>query len=185
MELTAIILAGGKSSRMGEDKGLLDLDGKPMIQHVIDAVRPLVQDILIVSNQEDYEQFGYTVFEDEYREKGPMGGIYTGLKNSPTKDNFILSCDIPLIQTAFLNWLITQHQESHITIPKIGKQEHHMIGIYPRSIIGKYKQSINQNELKLKIINEEIGCRLVEVDPNEFSEEIFRNINKKEDYLAL
>lgn len=185
MEFTAIILAGGKSSRMGEDKGLLELDGKHMIQHVIEAVKPLVSDIIIVSNQEEYEQFGYTVFEDEYKEKGPMGGIYTGLKNSSTKFNFILSCDIPLISTNFLDWMKSQNQETKITIPKVEEREHHMIGIYPRTIIGRYRQAIIQNELKLKIVNDEIGCNLIEVDSTIYPTELFTNINTKEDYLAL
>lgn len=178
-------MAGGKSSRMGEDKGLLELDGKCMIEHVIEAVQSLVSDIIIVSNQEEYEQFGYTVFEDEYKDKGPMGGIYTGLKNSNTKTNFILSCDIPLITTIFLQWLLKHHEHYSITVPTINGRENHMIGIYERSIIGKYRQSISQNELKLKIINDEIGCHLVQVDEQEFPERLFTNINTKEDYLAL
>lgn len=184
MDLTAIILAGGKSSRMGEDKGLLDIDGTPMITHVIEAVRPLVLELFIVSNQEDYEQFGYTVFEDEFKDKGPMAGIYTGLKNSSTQLNIILSCDIPKIDTQFLIWLIRQHENNMITIPRIEGREHHLIGIYNRQVMGRYKQSLNQNELKLKTINDEIDCNYVDV-PSEFSSSIFQNINSREDYLAL
>lgn len=184
-EITGIILAGGNSSRMGEDKGLLELNGKSMIEHVIKAVQPLVSDIIIISNQEEYEQFGYTVFEDEYKDKGPMGGIYTGLKNSMNKTNFILSCDIPLIHSDFLEWLLNQHEKQPITVSEIKGRENHMIGVYERSIIGQYKQSIQQNDLKLKITNKKIGCQIVQVDENQFPIKLFSNINTKEDYLAL
>ena len=77
--ITGVILAGGKSSRMGFDKGLAILNGKPMIQYVIDVFEKLGLDIIIISNSPGYETFGYPIYNDLIPEKGPVGGIYTCL----------------------------------------------------------------------------------------------------------
>lgn len=75
MQVGAIILAGGKSSRMGVDKGLMLLNEKPMVQHVIDAVKLVADEIIIVANNKEYKQFGYTVISDEIENAGPLAGI--------------------------------------------------------------------------------------------------------------
>ena len=98
MKYTAIILAGGKSSRMGSDKGLVLLNGKPMISYIIEILKKMQIPIIIISNNENYKQFGLPVFADIIKEKGPLGGIYTGLKNSKTESNIIVSCDVPFYQ---------------------------------------------------------------------------------------
>ena len=66
MQATGIILAGGKSSRMGEDKGLVLLNGKPMIQYVIEALKEVVSDIIIISNNASYNKFRVPVYSDHY-----------------------------------------------------------------------------------------------------------------------
>ncbi len=85
MQATGIILAGGKSSRMGEDKGLVLLNGKPMIQYVIEALKGVVSDIIIISNNASYNKFGIPVYPDIIKDKGPVGGIFTGLHHSKTQ----------------------------------------------------------------------------------------------------
>lgn len=122
MDVSAIILAGGKSSRMGQDKGLMDLDGKPMIQHVIDAVKPITNDIVIVSNQEGYDQFGYTVVEDEIKDCGPLAGIVTGLKNVQSEQAIVLSCDVPHITEELLA-LLLDSPDDIILLRSEGKAE--------------------------------------------------------------
>ena len=91
--ITGIVLAGGKSSRMGSDKGLLTINGKMFIEHVVDAMKPLVDNIIIVSNNKMYDQFGYERIEDEIINSGPMAGLYSGLKHSESEYNLVLSCD--------------------------------------------------------------------------------------------
>ena len=68
--ITGIILSGGKSSRMGTDKGFLVYDGKPFVQHSIEALKPLVSNIIIVSNDEDYDVFGFNRIQDVIKNRG-------------------------------------------------------------------------------------------------------------------
>ena len=85
--ITGIILAGGKSSRMGSDKGFLKLNDKRFVLYSIEALKPLVSEILIVSDNENYDTFGYKRIEDIIKNSGPVAGIYSGLKASKTEYN--------------------------------------------------------------------------------------------------
>ncbi len=104
--ITGIILAGGKSSRMGTDKGLVLYKGKFFTQYVIDAIKPLVDDIMIISDNSSYDIFNTTRTNDDIKNAGPLAGVYTGLKHSKTEFNLVLSCDVPLITTSVLQQLI-------------------------------------------------------------------------------
>lgn len=122
--ITGIILAGGKSSRMGRDKGFVRINGAYMIEHVIAAVAPCVTSLIIIANTDDYKQFGYPVIKDIIPDCGPMGGIYTGLLHSSTKQNIVVSCDIPFITPAIISQLATAADDSDVVcVSHSGKKE--------------------------------------------------------------
>lgn len=181
MKITGIILAGGKSSRMGKDKGLLTLNGKPMVQHVIDALKPITSEIIIISNNRTYKKFGFPVYEDIIKEKGPVGGIYTGLYHSQTEINFCISCDAPFVSSDFIEWLIEKSEDNTITLPMHREKIHQMIGLYPRTVLPIFKSSTENNLLKLGNVNREIGCRIINIEEEyaNFNESIFSNINTR------
>ena len=106
MEVTGIILAGGKSSRMGTDKGLLKLNGKSMVEYVIDALTEMCSRVLIVSNNIEYRRYGIDVVKDIYEDKGPLGGLYSGLMNSNSQVNICVSCDIPNVNADVFKFLL-------------------------------------------------------------------------------
>lgn len=122
-KITGIILAGGKSSRMGSDKGFIKYDDEPFVMYSIKALRPIVNDILIVTNNPSYDVFGLTRIEDIIENAGPLSGVYSGLKNSKTDYNLILSCDIPLIKTVALKKITAQIDEKYdiISLKSHGK----------------------------------------------------------------
>ena len=86
--ITGIILAGGKSSRMGTDKGLMRLNGKPMIQHILDPMAKICQRILIITGNPMYGMFGFELVNDEAPDYGPVMGILSGLKQSQNRTEF-------------------------------------------------------------------------------------------------
>lgn len=150
MNLTAIILAGGKSSRMGTDKGLVHLKEIPMVKHVIEAARKAnIEEIIIVSNNPVYKQFGFPVYPDIVKDKGPLGGIYTGLQKSNTTRNLILSCDIPFINSDVLNLLVNSHSAKPITVVKHRGIIHNLIGVFDTSLIHELGEHIVSNKLKV------------------------------------
>src|SRR5690606_41740300 len=109
-----------------EDKGLKLINGKPLIQFLIETVEVLNPDIKIVANNEKYTRFGIPVIADKIKEKGPMGGIFTALCDA-REDVLVLSADTPLVSTEILNKLIRQKKESHLSVRseerRVGKKE--------------------------------------------------------------
>ncbi len=184
-KITGIILAGGKSSRMGEDKGLILLNGKPMIKHIIDRLEELGLSIMIVANNSDYEQFNYPVFNDLMKEKGPLGGIYTGLFHSKTEANLILSCDTPNVTVELLQMIIDQSRETMVTIPEFNNRLHPLIGVYHRKAIELIHENLVNNQLKLIKVCEDLNAKIVNV-PTELGKEIyFSNINTQQELQNL
>lgn len=182
MKLTAIILAGGKSSRMGEDKGLMNLNDKPMIQYVIDAAKPLVDDIMIISNQKAYKNFGYLVYEDIIKNQGPLAGIMTGLHYSKTQKNLVLSCDVPFVSEEMIKELINHCQDADVVISKKNNQTHQLIGIYDKSCFPLFKNELENDQRKIKLALKKLNCKIINLD--HFDDQIFTNINSKDDIKA-
>lgn len=179
MSKTGIILAGGKSSRMNQDKGLMLLNGKPMIKHVIDTLKTIVDEIIIISNSTEYKQFGYPIFSDLIKDKGPLAGIYTGLYYSQSETNIVLSCDTPYINQELILHLLSAHQNHQITIPKKEEHTHQLIGIFSKSCETNFALSIEKDELKLIDTFKNLNLNIV--DANQFDDHLFKNINTPSD----
>ena len=182
--LTGIILAGGQSSRMGSDKGLLLYQGKPLISYSIDVLAPLCSEILISSNNELYNKFGYEVVADEISGIGPMGGIYSCLKRSKNDLNLILSCDMPYVTGDIFQLLIENMGKAIISLPW-HKDEHYepLCGVYHNDVLNFISSFIKKNNFKLPDLFKEIPFAPLNVsnlDPP-LSDHYFFNINKPED----
>lgn len=187
MQVTGIILAGGKSSRMGEDKGLVLLNGKPMVQYIIEALEKVVSDIIIISNNDSYNTFGFPVHSDIIEDKGPVGGIYTGLHYSKTQLNFCISCDVPMISSDFILWLLKRSGKSYITLPIYKGKVHQMIGVYSKHVLSNFKESAEKGHLKLSQVNYDMACEIIDIEKEyaNFDELIFSNINTKNELRSI
>ncbi|WZL72729.1 molybdenum cofactor guanylyltransferase [Clostridiaceae bacterium 35-E11] len=103
---TAIILAGGKSLRMGFDKKLICLDNRPLIEILIDKLTAIFENIIIVSNDAALGQkLGVKIVEDEIKDIGPLGGIHAGLKNSNSHYNYFIACDMPYVNEKYIHFI--------------------------------------------------------------------------------
>ena len=170
-----IILAGGKSSRMGQDKGLMFFRDKPMIESVIATAAKVSTDIMIVANDERYAQFGYKVVKDDFHEKGPLAGIYTGLHYSAFDYNLVLSCDIPFIHESVLEFLTESCAGYDVTVAVSEEKMHPLIGVYHKRCLPVIEQKLKQDTLKVIGIFDQLKIR--KVDMADFLPENFRNIN--------
>ena len=185
-ELTGIILAGGKSSRMGKDKGLCEFNGKALVSYAIETLKPLCGKLIISANHfpEKYEQFGVPVIGDEIKEIGPMGGIYTCLKHSTTRHNLVLSCDTPFVGTILLKHLLEQVKNEQVVAPA-----HHTFLVEPLStyyatnLLDAIKQAVNNHDYKLINLFKNVRFKSVLMDsllPFN-ADQSFLNINRPED----
>lgn len=113
--MTAIILAGGKSSRMGKDKSLLPFEGKTMLENIVALVEPFFEETLVIVDQEaktkELDLSGAKVYEDLIKHQGPLGGIYTGFCYSNCSASCVLTCDMPLVDEFLIGRLIDLWEE--------------------------------------------------------------------------
>jgi len=166
--LTVFILCGGKSSRMQSEKGLVLFQEKPFIEHIIQAILPLTDEVKLITAAKEYDYLPYEKIEDIVSDKGPLGGIYTALSHSETEFNLILSCDIPLISTELLQELISKHtKEAGITIFASDSKTHPLIGIYSKNIVPVIKEAIDSNELKMMDLLAKVPHQIINIEESE------------------
>ncbi len=179
---TGIILAGGKSERMGEDKGLTLLNNKPLVSYAIEAVKPLVAQILIVANTPGYEQFGYPVLGDLKPDCGPLGGMLTGLTHSQTDWNVVLSCDTPFVSSELLSHLIARADAEQAILPLHRGKVEPLAGWYHKSCLPAQEDLIDQRELKMRYVVTQLKRLEVPIDErfDFYAEWLFDNLNTPE-----
>ena len=177
--LAAIILAGGHSSRMGTDKGLMLFQDKPLVHHVIDVLRSLeINDILIITQHGAYEQFGYPCYPDLIQDKGPLGGIYAGLVHSKADKNLVLACDMPFLTNNLLSALINETDDEDVLLTQhLGRAEP-LCSIYDASCIPHFKMKLDKDELKITDALKGLQCREISFDSETwFNGNEFSNLN--------
>ena len=182
--ISGIVLAGGKSSRMGSDKGFIMLNGISFIELIIKAIKPLVNDIIIVSNNVKYDQYGYKRVDDIIENAGPVAGLYSGLFHSKTEFNLVLSCDVPLITTNVLSKLV-EGFDSKFDVIQLQSQNKTMplIALYKKRAKDKFLELLQNDERRLRYAISELNTKtiLLEAKFDKFVE----NINTTEQLNAI
>lgn len=205
-QVSGIILAGGKSRRMGRDKAFLDLDGMPLIARVMARVRAVCSEVIIVANDRDaYARLGVHVVSDVYPGKGSLGGIYSGLLAARAEHALVVACDLPFLNEALLRYLISLAPEADVIIPRAhtprgsarpgtryeqldvkqsGLQATH--AVYSKRCLEPMRARLLANDLRIINFFDEVRVRVVEPDEvARFDPEgwTFFNVNLPEDFL--
>lgn len=184
MEVTGIILAGGKSSRMGTDKGLQELCGKPLISYTIKVLSEMCDTIIISTSSDAYQSFGYKTVADEIPGIGPMGGIYSALKQSMTEKNLVLSCDLPLVSVELLSYILKNSDGYQVAVPWEGGQHYEpLCGFYSLSILKKMNEFIRNGNYKLPDLYEEIRINkiIINSELEFYNGNLFFNVNSQKE----
>ncbi len=185
--ITGIVLSGGRSSRMGQDKSLMILNGKPLIQYAIDTIKPLCDKVVISSNFNNYDFTGCEVWPDEMDVQAPITGIYSCIKQSPTEVNLVISCDMPLIQTMLFEYLLTFANNHDIIVPTHNKYFEPLCAIYKKSVLPAMEISINKHDYKLMTFIKSTSYLPIEIteDLTVYTSAMFLNVNTPEEYNHL
>ena len=182
--VTGIILAGGKSSQMGSDKGLLQLCGKQIVSYAIDALSGICDRIIISTTSDAYQSIGYEVIADEIPGIGPMGGVYSALKESKTGKNLILSCDLPFVSKELLEHILSHGEGYQVAVPWQGNQHYEpLCGFYELSTLDKLSEFIHKGIYKLPDWFDEISVNKLIINDKLgfYHENLFLNVNTKSD----
>lgn len=174
------ILSGGNSSRMGEDKGLKPVAGKPAVCYLLETLRSIALPPVIIAHQEQYAQLGVPVIGDVIRGMGPMGGIYTALLDAG-EEVLILAADAPFITTSVIRELLEKREEGKISVIRYNGRLQPLCGVYPLSCLAAVETRIRESRLKMMRLLEEYPVHIIDLAG---VDHIFHNMNTPADFLA-
>lgn len=190
---SCIILCGGRGERMGEDKGLLIVDSKPLILHVLEEADKVASDIILVLRDKLQMECYLPVLElfsgylrivfDEEPDQGPLMGIYTGLQEIRSDKALILPCDSPYISTDFLETMYQVSEDSYQAyVPRWadGRCEP-LHAIYNKNILSKAEKLLSQDVKDVKSLLKVINVKYIPIDFLDSSGRSFLNFNRPED----
>jgi molybdopterin-guanine dinucleotide biosynthesis protein A len=191
LTITSIILAGGRSSRLGREKLAEVIAGKSLIERAVSTLISLSQEILIVISQKQARSSLslYTYPEaktvlDLYPGKGSLIGIYTGLVNSTNFLNLVVACDMPFLNLDLLHYMVKVAPGFDVVIPRIDDQMEPLHAVYSKNCIGPMESLIKQDNLKVTAFFDSVKVRYIgkeemdRFDPERLS---FFNINTEAD----
>jgi molybdopterin-guanine dinucleotide biosynthesis protein A len=187
--LTGVILDGGGSRRMGRDKAFLEVGGVPLVRHVIEALRPVCGDVLVVTKTPSrYASLGVRVVADADPRRAALVGICTGLRVVTTPLAFVAACDLPHLSGHVVAWMASLAQGYDAVVPWAGGRWHPLHSVYAASALpslerrlasGAFRLSEALRELRVRPVQE---AELAVLSPGL---ETLRNVNTPDDYRAL
>lgn len=187
MAVTAIIMAGGKSRRLGQDKRFLELGGRTCLQRVLDVCKVVFQDIIIVVDSiEAFQNLGVKVVADMVPGRATLGGLYTGLHYAPTSNVFAVACDMPFISAEAINVVLGQADQGDIVIPDLSGKLQPMHAVYSKRCLPYLRTLVEAKKLKVQDLCECPDLRVARIPESEFKVvdpelRSFFNINTPDD----
>ncbi len=183
-KITGIILCGGKNSRMGKNKALLELGDKKIIYHLIETLRPICNEIILSTNNQELDFLPHKHVADKQVNLGPIAGFQSTLSESSTTDNLIISCDTPFISTTLLSHLLEKSENYDVVLPSFNNHLQPMIGYFNKNFLKIIDKQIYAGNIKPINIFENANMLKVEItkDMEFYKDYLFFNINTKEQY---
>jgi len=189
LETSSIVLAGGKSLRLGSDKVLETIGKRSLLQLVVSRVTSLSQEVIIVTAGEQnisksVDCSKLKVVTDIYPDKGPLGGIYTGLAASASFYNLVIASDMPFLNQDLLRYMIQLSVDFDLVVPRVGNLVEPLHAVYTKKCSAPIEQMVKQNRLMINQLFPLVKTRYVKAseiekfDPRHLS---FFNINTKAD----
>jgi molybdopterin-guanine dinucleotide biosynthesis protein A len=181
--MTGIVLIGGKSRRFGSDKVFASLGLKPLIEHVVDLIGPLFEEIILIGHRrEGLEK--YTIVEDLRPGCGPLGGILTALNAATSDSCFVFAADMPRLSREFISYMVSRMDDHDIVMPVWSKGREPLHAIYHRRILPTVAGLLERNDLKIFSLITKTDTLVIPEDAiRQFADpaEIFSNINTRDD----
>jgi molybdenum cofactor guanylyltransferase len=146
--ITGIVMAGGKSQRMGIDKGLMIYQGKHMVSYSINLLSAFCSRVLISTSNPNYKAFNLETIPDLIPGSGPLGGLYSCLTQSTTEINICLPCDLPFMKPHIIEQLLQSYDGTSCVVPLTPLPEP-LVAIYPLSVLPVLKELIENGKYRM------------------------------------
>ena len=190
MNITGILLAGGKNSRTGVNKAFLPIDGIRLIEKTLNIYGQIFNEIIIVTNDPlaCIEFADASIVTDIYKDKGPAGAIFTGLFYAKNSYAFVSACDMPYLNKDFILYMIDQRGRYDIIVPELPEGFQPLHALYSRNCLFAMKRMIDSDELKITGLYKEARIlRITEekIKPFDKDGRLFLNLNTPEELKSL
>ncbi len=187
-DATAVILTGGKSSRMGRPKALLPFDDEPLIAHVVRRLgRVFAETVVVAAPDQELPTLPVALVRDDVAYQGPVSGIYHGLRTATKEVCFVTSCDAPFLNLALVSHLLAQISDWDVVVPFWQERFQPLHAVYRRSVAPLLKDQLERGELRPIFLYDKVRTRKIHedeirrLDPDGFS---LLNMNSPADYDA-
>jgi len=182
LEITGVVLAGGRATRMGgKDKGLQVLNGKPLWQHVAETLEPQVTSLAISANRniDIYQRSGLPVYEDTLADyPGPLAGMLSVMQQSSAEWFLFCSCDTPFIPACLVERLVKHRKQSPVVWVHDGERDHPTIALMNKGLIPQLETYLAAGERRVMVFMRQAGGHSVDFSDRKSS---FINVNTTED----
>jgi molybdopterin-guanine dinucleotide biosynthesis protein A len=185
-DATAVVLTGGKSSRMGRPKALLPFDGEPLIVHIVRHLkRVFAETVVVAAPEQELPLLPVALVRDQVAYQGPVSGIYRGLKAATKEVCFVTSCDAPFLDLALISHLLSQIPDWDVVVPFWQERFQPLHAVYRRSVAPLLHEQLERGELRPIFLYDKVRTRKVHedeirtLDPEGMS---FLNMNSPADY---
>ncbi|MFZ7112494.1 MAG: molybdenum cofactor guanylyltransferase [Desulfatiglandales bacterium] len=184
-QITGVILAGGKSSRYGANKALVEISGMRLIDRVVQTVGSVFPHLLLVTNTpHEYAYLQIPMVEDLIKGLGPIGGIYTGLEVISGHAGFFVACDMPFVNPDLILHMIEVLEDFHAVVPRVDWKIEPLYAVYTKGCLSYIRKSIGTKEYQIQKLFDRIRVRYLEEEEiRAFDPELktFLNINRPEE----
>lgn len=183
MDISGIILCGGLSSRMGEDKGLVSYQGLALIEYSISVLIELTDQIFLSTANPVYQKFGYPLIPDIVESIGPMGGVFSCMSALKVPDYFVLSCDIPHVTADLAKRLLSFANSYDVSVPVTEDNKiHPLFGYYSNRVLPYMKTQIDNKNFRMIDLLKKVKTNYLSISQNRsLSSDMLKNINSRKD----
>ena len=185
------VLAGGRSSRMGRDKALLEIGGQTLLARAVELLQSIAVRVSIIGDRERYRSFGVPTNPDRVPDSGPVGGIVTALAHSKSEWSLVIGCDMPYISAAFLKSLCDRAENAPSgiqgVVPESSRGLEPLCAVYRKSAAPAFESALAERKLKLTtVVASVLLDRVIDKDWRPFAlhGDLFQSLNCPEDLTA-
>ncbi|MDI6631959.1 MAG: bifunctional molybdenum cofactor guanylyltransferase MobA/molybdopterin-guanine dinucleotide biosynthesis adaptor protein MobB [Bacillota bacterium] len=187
-ETTGVVLAGGKSTRMGANKAFLSLEGHSLIERVVAELRKAFPEVLVVGDPETYRGLADRVVADIFPEAGPLGGIHAGLTFASYDPVFVAACDLPFVEGSLASLIVERLDGFDAAVPCVGGRLQPLFAAYRKTCLGPVTRSLEAGRRRVVgFLGEVRVCYLTEADFEGWPHfrRVFFNVNTPADIRRL
>jgi molybdopterin-guanine dinucleotide biosynthesis protein A len=189
-DVHGFVLAGGRSSRMGQDKALMRLEGRPLVLRATEILRPFVGEITLLAPAGRYENLGLPVVADKWPDQGPLAAVCTGLLSSQAEWNIFLACDLPLVSRQFLQLLVQRVRatRSDAVVPRTEDGWQPLSAAYHSRCRTAFARAIQEGQRSMIKLFDEIPVEVITSDEMVSAgvgEGELTNVNTPEDWARI